>query len=437
MMRSWNPNRCWMVVFLVVLPVVGLGAAGHAADALRLKPGAKGAVCLSCHTPFEATLKRPHTHPLVKAGDCTACHTPHTSAHGGLLVTDAARLCIDCHREVSPATARSVHSVSAEGGCLQCHDAHGSDNPFNLIKPGNELCVDCHQDVGGSAGALRFKHPPLRQDKGCLNCHDAHVSQQLPALLKASAPQLCRQCHKTAEAAFRGSHAGYDVAQSDCTSCHNPHGSNKRGLLYDVAHRPLEEKQCAACHKNPADPTVLVTGERGTGLCRQCHAEMIDASLSQNRVHWSMLNGAACLNCHNPHATKFPKLVNGPTAEVCGQCHTDTVKLQELSKKNPKNKKLCEPVKKGDCVACHTPHAAEGVLRFTAPTSIQMCGQCHEWQTHSTHPIGEKVIDPRNKNLTLDCLSCHKGCGTSNHPVMLQFETTYDLCVSCHVDRRR
>jgi predicted CXXCH cytochrome family protein len=112
--------------------------------------------------------------------------------------------------------------------------------------------------------------------------------------------------------------------------------------------------------------------------------------------------------------------------------------LQKWSINNPKNKNLCEPVKQGNCVACHAPHAANDVLLFTQSSiDVDLCGECHEWQTHSTHPIGDKVIDPRDKNLTVGCLSCHRACGTGNNPSMLPYNTTYELCIQCHVERRR
>jgi DmsE family decaheme c-type cytochrome len=422
---------------LSLLAGPGFFQSGYAADDFKLKAGAKKAACLACHPQLKETLKQPYVHPLLETGECIGCHTPHTSSHNNLLTADTTQLCIECHAGVLPDDARSIHSVVAQGECRKCHDAHGSSNPAILLKPGNELCIDCHQDIGGGPTPVRFRHPPVYRDKGCLNCHNSHVSEQLPKLLNRKAPALCAQCHKTDAADFSEKHLNYNVSESDCTSCHNPHGSDKQGLFYDVAHRPLEEKNCAACHPNRTHPESIAAESRVASLCSQCHQEMIGESLKKKRIHWPMLDRDGCLNCHSPHATKHEKLVKGPALEVCGACHADTVKLQALSKQNPKNDKLCEPVKKGECAVCHLPHGGDGVLMFKAETSMEWCGECHAWQAHSSHPIGEKVIDPRNKNLTLDCLSCHRGCGTANNPMMLEFTTTYDLCVSCHVERRR
>jgi predicted CXXCH cytochrome family protein len=164
----------------------------------------------------------------------------------------------------------------------------------------------------------------------------------------------------------------------------------------------------------------------------------VDSALEKNRVHWPVLDDVGCLNCHGPHATKEQKLLRGSVRDVCGTCHADTVELQEWSINNKNNEKLCEPVKTGNCIVCHSPHASDKPLLITQESiNNDLCGRCHDWEGHSTHPIGEKIVDQRNKNLTVDCLSCHKACGTGNNKSMLPFSTTYELCIQCHVERRK
>jgi predicted CXXCH cytochrome family protein len=292
--------------------------------------------------------------------------------------------------------------------------------------------------VNKKSQEVRFKHNPLMKSKGCLNCHNPHASAKYNSLLLSNVPGLCLKCHKTNEASFKRKHLNYPVAKTKCDSCHSTHGSNKRGILYDEVHAPVAEKKCTQCHLSASSPNSLRTKKQSITLCRQCHKDMIDQTFNQNRVHWALTDKVACLNCHNPHGSKEKKLLAGSLTSTCGKCHSDTVTLQQWSIKNPKNKHLCEPIKNGSCVSCHSPHAADNVLLITQKNiSTDLCGQCHEWESHSTHPLGEKVTDPRNKNLTVECLSCHIGCGTGNKPMMLPFETTYDLCIQCHPERRR
>ncbi len=437
-----KPNRIILrplpVFFVCMLAALLFSTPVPAAHDASLKPGASGRQCLKCHEALQKTLKNRSVHPMLRAGKCTACHDPHTSSYKNLLISDVTSLCISCHKEMVPDKARSSHEVVVEGKCITCHNAHGSDNPSILSKSGNALCVECHQDYDTQAKAVQFKHEPLEKGQGCLSCHNPHASTLANDLLKKQVPALCATCHKTDRPTFSGRHMNFDVAGSRCDSCHSPHGSNKRGILYNDVHAPVAEKKCSACHPRPDDAKVLQTTQKGTLLCQQCHQDMIAETLSKKRVHWPLLEKVGCLNCHNPHGTKEKKLLNDTQFNVCGSCHQDTVQLQQWSIKNPKNESLCEPVRTGDCVSCHSPHAADNVLLMRQENiSIGLCGKCHEWETHSTHPIGEKTVDQRNRNLTVECLSCHLGCGTGNKAWMMPFATTYDLCTQCHVERRR
>lgn len=424
--------------FLCMISLLVIAAPVYPANEFKLKAGAKGELCLKCHETFQKTLKSRYLHPLVKMGDCSGCHDPHTSSYKNLLIAEPTKLCYNCHKDVLPENARSAHRVVVEADCNKCHDSHGSDNKFILIKSGNDLCFGCHKDMMDSLRNVRFKHEPVGKDKGCINCHNPHASAKLPFLLQKDVPSLCLTCHKTGDPSFKKQHMNYPVAKSNCSSCHNSHGSNKKGILFEVAHAPLAEKKCTACHEEPTARNPLKTKSQGAALCRECHKDMMADVFKKKQVHWALVDRTGCLNCHNPHATAEKKLLKGSISNVCGTCHSDTVELQTLSRNNPKNEHLCEPVKSGNCIQCHSPHSSDNVLLFArAPVNQALCGACHEWETHSTHPIGDKVVDQRNKNLTVNCLSCHRACGTANNPSMLQFDTTYDTCIQCHKELRR
>jgi predicted CXXCH cytochrome family protein len=431
-------GNIFAVSFLLVLSA-GAAMVLSAADRqdFKLQPGPSGEQCLKCHTELQEELKRSHLHPLVQSKQCTGCHQPHASDHPGLLNTSPTVLCRECHAEVMPAGAHSVHDIALQGQCTQCHEPHGSEFPKTVKKPGNELCFECHQEIAEEATQVRYVHRPVTTRSGCLNCHQPHASTEQPNLLRTAPPALCRTCHQTADATFRRRHQNYPVENTDCSLCHSPHGSDHPGIIQDTVHPPLVEKTCNTCHNPPGSARPLAVKQPGTALCRQCHRPWIDATLDKQRVHWPMMSDKGCSQCHSPHASREKGLLPAKAAVTCGKCHADTVELQKRSIDNPDFPNFCEPVKKGDCTVCHSPHSAERPLMFKSASSIEWCGECHEWQAHSSHPIGEKVIDPRNRNLATDCLSCHRGCGTSNYPNMLDFPTTYDLCVSCHVERRR
>jgi predicted CXXCH cytochrome family protein len=151
--------------------------------------------------------------------------------------------------------------------------------------------------------------------------------------------------------------------------------------------------------------------------------------LENNRVHQPVAEGS-CLACHRPHASKAKGLIQENLVAACGKCHADTIRRQDLSPTKHK------PIRQGECTSCHDPHGANWPLMLVNQNGIELCGKCHDWQRHSTHPIGDTKRDPRNKNLTLECASCHRAHGTdSKH--LLPYPKTTDLCTKCHEQYRR
>ena len=92
------------------------------------------------------------------------------------------------------------------------------------------------------------------------------------------------------------------------------------------------------------------------------------------------------------------------------------------------------PIEEGTCSACHLPHASNVLFLLDDGGPPEVCGKCHEWSKHSMHPRGPKVLDPRNKNLTVDCEACHRTHGTEfKH--MAHFDTRKELCLQCHTSK--
>jgi predicted CXXCH cytochrome family protein len=443
-MANRLPGRLVTIV-LVALSLLAVSAA-DAQNKFRLKPGAAGKVCVDCHTDFAEKLKSKFVHTPVKTGDCTGCHSPHTSAHGKLLSAPTGSICLTCHGDLIPAKTLSTHKVVIEGGCVKCHDPHASSNKANLSKAGNELCVSCHKTIGEAAEKAKFKHMPV--SGGCLNCHDPHASSKAPRLLKSPVPTLCVQCHKPDSPSFTKQHVDYPVARANCVSCHDPHGSNTAGILFDTVHPPVASKRCNQCHNAAASAEPFATRRPGFELCRGCHAGMVNETLSKRRVHWPVLDRTGCLSCHGAHASRAKKLLKADEASLCGQCHKDTLDWQArlvakdrqekaAAKGGPERGALThQPVQTGSCTSCHMPHASDSAFLLGRTSVVELCGGCHDWLHHNSHPMGEKVVDPRNKNRTVDCLSCHRSHGTGNRYI-ITFPTSTELCVQCHQRLRR
>jgi predicted CXXCH cytochrome family protein len=410
-------------VLALSLGVPGVVLAARDTDAYRLKPGATGTVCLSCHVDFEETVSQPFVHTPVKAGDCSDCHDPHASDHGMLLAADSNSICVTCHADLVPESPTSFHSDVVDGQCVSCHDPHASNFKNNLRAQGNDLCLGCHEDLASAMASAEHKHRPVEGD--CLGCHTPHASTTTASLLATSVPALCVACHDTTRASFVKDHRNYPVAESNCSSCHDPHGSPNRGILWAGSHSPVSRGMCSQCHVEPDGTSPPGTKAAGAQLCRGCHNEMYnDTFVSKNQIHWPLVDQAACANCHTPHGSKNPALLAATEGALCGSCHQDAVRRQQSSVTKH------DPIVEGDCGTCHDPHASNQAF-LLAGGQNDVCGTCHDWRQHSAHPMGEKVVDQRNQNLSVDCLSCHRTHGTANEKLAF-FEPRQDLCVQCH-----
>ena len=438
-----RPKIFLLFLFLVSMAVFSLA---HSQNKFKLKPGATGELCLNCHDKFSEKLKSPFVHTPVKNGECSECHNPHTSSHGKLLGDDPNKACLKCHEAVVPEKAKSSHKIVAEGNCVGCHDPHASNHKANLLKAGNDLCLSCHKELGVAITKIKFKHSPVA--KGCLNCHDPHGSAKADHLLKNDLVALCAQCHKPDSPSFAKQHMAYPVGKSDCSSCHNAHGSNQEGILFDNVHAPVTKGGCTQCHDAATSATPFKTKRAGYELCRGCHSSMMSDALNKNRIHWPIVDKVGCLNCHKPHASKEEKLLLGDSKSLCGKCHSDTMKLQvKLAEREKQENAAAKgkvikgalthlPIREGNCEACHASHASESTFLLKQSSIVKLCENCHDWSKHSNHPMGEKVSDSRNKNLTMQCLSCHASHGTG-YRYLIPFPTVTDLCVQCHKDYKR
>jgi predicted CXXCH cytochrome family protein len=436
----------WLFLSSVVITLLVFSLAYAQQNKFKLKPEAKGKLCLDCHDNFKETLKNPFVHTPVKAGDCSECHNPHTSSHGKLLDADPNKICNKCHGGIIPKDPKSIHKVVMEGNCVKCHDPHASKNKFVLLKAGNELCFDCHKNIGNAVTKAKFKHNPV--EKGCLNCHDPHGSSKAKYLLKNDPVALCLSCHKTDQASFSKQHMNYPVAKANCSSCHNAHGSDKAGILYDNVHQPVANKLCNQCHEASTSPDALKTKKAGFELCRGCHSTMMNETFNKKRIHWPLVDKTGCLNCHEPHASPQKKLLTADMNTLCGKCHVDTAASQQKFIKKEKQENAAAkitavkgaithtPIIEGKCEACHSPHGSDSVFLLKGPSIVESCGKCHDWIKHTSHPMGEKVRDTRNKNLAVQCLSCHVSHGTG-YRFMIPYPTVTDLCVQCHKGMKR
>jgi len=219
-----------------------------------------------------------------------------------------AEVCATCHTEQAEHLAATPHgkgkfaSLSAHG-CETCHGpgsnhVNNPDDPalqprIDRLSPREQtaVCQKCH-----TSGAQFFWHASVHETRGlsCESCHSVHSFKSEKAQLKvASETEACLSCHKNVRVdMWKNSHHPIREGKISCSDCHNPHGSQTRGLIKAAS----VNEQCYTCH----------TEKRGPFLWE--HAPVRES----------------CLNCHTPHGSNHQKLQKTATPYLCQQCHSNT-----------------------------------------------------------------------------------------------------------------
>ena len=392
---------------------------GVASAAEAQRPGHdvdQKAACLSCHDLED--LKAKVQHAPVEAGECSACHNPHVARFKKLLRDRPGPLCARCHESVQAQLARKfVHPPVAEGKCASCHRPHGSPNEGLLVAASRDLCVTCHDDVAGWK-ERKVQHAPFAQGR-CAVCHDPHASDN-PGLLTKGGATLCGSCHRI-DAALRAKHKGYPVEKAACHQCHDPHASARRALFRESLHAPFESGDCGTCHRGPGAADAFATLKPVNALCADCHGDVVEASRKAAFPH---LAGGGCAACHNPHTGDGRALLRRPPQALCTTCHDPGG-----SKSGEKGR---HPTHGGfECTKCHAGHGGERPLFFVSD-SIELCGSCHKHEHGVSHPLSEKIRDPRT-GVPMTCRSCH-GIHRADGEMYLFEADQRTLCLGCHKD---
>jgi predicted CXXCH cytochrome family protein len=259
-----------------------------------------------------------YTHPPFEDGECDACHERGDAEDPGKITAGVNELCFECHDDLQEAvTQRKLPHEAAADSCTNCHNPHNSKYAKLLVRKPPRLCAECHDDVVDTAMSSKVGHGAVLGERSCPSCHNPHGSD-LAKLLLQRPYELCLGCHgedgikdhngkplinmKKHLADNPNHHA--PVADEDCTTCHQPHGSENFRLLvraypegFYAAYAPERYALCFECHDQEmlASPkTTTDTGFRDGEL-----------NLHYRHVH-NDPRGRTCRACHDVHASKQP-----------------------------------------------------------------------------------------------------------------------------------
>lgn len=277
-----------------------------------------------------------------------------------------------------------------------------------------ERCLQCHADVGG-ASKESYVHSPFREGD-CVECHDPHVSDK-PGLLWRDLGERCLACH---EAILGG------IGPADL-------------------HTPVMRGNCQGCHLGHASSGNALLKRSGPELCYECHEELREES--GYRVLHAVFEEGACDECHAPHAA-FTEAFRGGGSGGCLECHGD-----------PEEGHGGLVTAESACLNCHVAHSSrhEGLLLPVVhpPLLEDGCGACHESsgargpdtgesrgevvvkcvECHAEVASAEGAEGGHSELLAGRCTACHTPHASRN-PSLLQAEAE-NLCLSCHPGVRR
>ncbi len=256
---------------------------------------------------------------------------------------------------------------------------------------GSETCNVCHEDIYN--GIAKSPHHAVDTDakrgwqgRACESCHgpgqkhaesgDASLIRNPANLTAAATDKICLTCHlnqPTQVGRLESSHARNQVA---CTACHKVHES-----------QPLVVRKAEATNK----------------LCASCHLNQW--AQFQRPFHHKLPEGdMSCVDCHNPHGSIRPAMLQTFAANEpgCFACHGD--------KRGPFTFEHA-PVRFEGCQACHEPHGSANPRMLIRANVRFVCLECHANLPNSPVKV-MGVVPPAFHDLRSpvfqNCTVCHQ-----------------------------
>jgi DmsE family decaheme c-type cytochrome len=256
---------------------------------------------------------------------------------------------------------------------------------------GSESCKVCHEDIYNSFTTSPHDRLEVDAKKGwqgraCEACHgsgQAHTEgpsadniRNPEKLTAAAADKICLTCHLNQPTHVGRLESGHARNQIACTACHKVHGS-----------QPLVVRQASAINAQ----------------CGSCHLNVW--AQFQRPFHHKLPEGdMSCVDCHNPHGSIRPAMIQTFAANEpgCFSCHGD--------KRGPFTFEHA-PMRFEGCQACHEPHGSANPRMLTRAQVRFVCLECHANLPMVQAKVGG-VVPPAFHDLRSpvyqNCTVCHQ-----------------------------
>lgn len=270
------------------------------------------------------------------------------------------------------------------------------------------------------------------EDAVCTRCHDQSEKNPVLSIYKTrhgvkadSRTPTCISCHGASEAHVKNTantsvrppvdHLGSraKATSKDVESCVGCHKSGARSHWAGSAHE-ARDVLCTSCHQMHTHQDKVRDRATQPEVCFACHKEQ-RAQYSRPSRHLMKDGKMACVDCHNPHGSAGPTLMQRDSVTAtCYTCH--------MEKRGPFIRSH-QPVQE-DCTICHSPHGTTtpNLLKARPPF---LCEQCHEPGSHQGNPASLANAGTTTRNTAArGCLNCHTNIHGTNNPANISNERT-------------
>ncbi|MCF7957198.1 MAG: hypothetical protein K9M57_01980 [Phycisphaerae bacterium] len=290
--------------------------------------------------------------------------------------------CSSCHKRIHRPEKMTDTKMTQ---CGLCHQMHAWDDDQNLWAfipdatgaiSDEQICTSCHNDItwdpnniAPSKKAVLHPRSDISQIKNykplkigtkpkelmaCQTCHDPHNNSDKPHLLrvdsKASADELCYQCHQDIKMLQNSMHNQLALEgkykAGICAPCHTIHATTTSvsDKLWNAPQDPtsqmIAEKRCLGCH-GPYGKA------KKPNMFNHPKADLLPGALQywvgqgEQKSNAIPTSNISCVTCHNAHghfdsdektvadkpknitaiAAKKPMLRKETATTLCAYCH--------------------------------------------------------------------------------------------------------------------